>query len=83
MSINEIATPIANNIETAPKWKNFAKNTAKPIVANWFNIVAIVQDTDFSCALNNCDNNARIATGIIRNSTARKYLNGIWKNEYS
>ena len=78
MSISEIATPIPNSIEAAPILKNFAKNTAKNIVANWFTIVASEYDIDFNCALNNCESNALHATGIINSSTASKYLIGTW-----
>ena len=82
MSINEIATPIPRRIDAAPKWKNFAKNTVNPIVTNWFNIVVKEYEIDFSCALKICCNNALIATGIINNNTAKKYLNGTWNSVY-
>ncbi len=45
-------------------------------------MVATVYEIDFSCALNNCESKALIATGIIRNNTARKYLKGTWKKLY-
>lgn len=61
--------------------EEFNKNIDNKIVKNWLIIVESVNDIAFNCALNNWNNKALIATGIIKTKIAKKYFTGIWKNE--
>ena len=53
------------------------KNIDNKIVKNWLIIVESVNDIAFNCALNNWNNKALIATGIIKTKIAKKYFTGI------
>ena len=74
MSIKDIEIPIPRSNDKAPRWNIFTINTDKPIVKIWFIIVEKVNATDFNCARKSWNNNALIATGIIRNNIQKKYF---------